>query len=88
MQLITRHKFDKNLKKLNSPKLTSQAEQIKTLIQSAKSIYEIPNIKKMQGADDTYRIKLGDYRIGLRIIDDAVHLVCISLRDNAYNKFP
>ncbi len=30
---------------------------------SAKSLYEIKNCSKLQGAKDLYRIRIGDYRI-------------------------
>ncbi|MHC5824041.1 MAG: type II toxin-antitoxin system RelE family toxin [Nostoc sp.] len=58
--------FIKDLKALKS---TPYYEAIKVLafeeIPQIANFEEITNIKKLQGYDDIYRIRIGDYRIGI-----------------------
>ncbi len=58
--------FIKDLKALKS---TPYYESIKKFafeeIIEISSFSEITNIKKLQGYDNTYRIRIGDYRIGV-----------------------
>ena len=58
--------FIKDLK--NLPK--NIQEKIKKLvfeeIPNKNSLSEIPNVKKLKGADSYYRIRVGEYRIGFK----------------------
>jgi len=49
---------------------------------------DIQNLKKMQGYDTFYRIRLGDYRIGIEVAADQVILVRILHRKDIYRYFP
>jgi mRNA interferase RelE/StbE len=49
---------------------------------------DIPNIKKLRGHSSAYRIKLGDYRIGLFIEENTVIFAAFEHRKDIYNKFP
>jgi len=49
---------------------------------------DIQNLKKMQGYDTFYRIRLGDYRIGIEVVADQVILVRILHRKYIYRYFP
>ncbi len=53
-----------------------------------KSITEIKNIKDLKGSDVHFRIRIGDYRIGLVIEKKEVHLVRILHRKEIYRFFP
>lgn len=39
---------------------------------NCSSVDEIKNLKKLKGADNAYRIRVGDYRIGLFIDDETI----------------
>jgi len=45
-------------------------------------------VKKMQGYDTFYRLRLGDYRIGIEVVDDRVIFVRILPRKDIYRYFP
>ncbi len=45
-------------------------------------------MKKMQGYDTLYRIRLGDYRIGIEIVADQVILVRFLHRKDIDRYFP
>jgi len=62
-------------KKTQGIKLRSRIKEIIHEVDNAESPYEIKNIKKLKAVGDYYRIRLGDYRIGLKIEDDTVFFV-------------
>ena len=55
---------------------------------AAKSISEIKNIKKMTGYKDYYRIRVGSYRIGLKIENNIVIFSVLKHRKDIYKRFP
>jgi mRNA interferase RelE/StbE len=54
----------------------------------AKKINDINNLKKLQGFKEYYRIRIGAYRIGVKIIDDTVIFSVFDHRKDIYKRFP
>jgi len=80
--------FAKDFYKLKDRKL---AQEILITIQnvaSASSPDEIRNIKKLKGHNTAYRIRSGDYRIGVFIEDDTVFFSAFDHRSKIYRRFP
>ena len=81
--------FIKDLKKL---KKTSIYSEIKTLvfqtIPNRQNITEINNLKKIKGHKNAYRIRVGDYRIGVFIQQDTVTFSRVLHRKDVYRYFP
>ena len=87
MKIEFRNSFLKDLKKIKDKKIKQDIEKI--LIE----LKEIPftnlkNLKKLSGYKDFYRIKLGDYRIGIKITDKKIIFVRILSRKDTYKYFP
>lgn len=61
---IDKH-FEKDLKKQKDPALNKRFLKLIALLQELNSLEELPNIKKLAGFGNYYRIKLGDYRLGI-----------------------
>ena len=58
-------------------------------MESAKSLYDIPNLKKMEGYKSFYRIRMGIYRIGFELLEDkTILLILIAPRKDIYRVFP
>jgi mRNA interferase RelE/StbE len=70
------------------PKLRSEIAGIITNSEAAKNLRTIPNIKKLHGRGKYYRIKVGDYRIGLKLVDDVLYFVDLAHRKDIYKHFP
>ncbi len=49
---------------------------------------EISSLKKMQGYETLYRIRLGDYRIGIEVVGEQVVFVRMLHRKDIYRYFP
>lgn len=80
--------FEKDLKRIKNDKLY---QRIKNIIEEIKEVdepYAIANLKKMKSYDTFYRLRTGDYRIGIEIMDDVVIFVRILHRKDIYKYFP
>jgi mRNA-degrading endonuclease RelE of RelBE toxin-antitoxin system len=53
-----------------------------------KSREQIPNLKKLRGDDQAYRIRVGDYRIGIFIDGETIILARVKHRRDIYRHFP
>ena len=73
MKVNFRKTFAKDLRKLKDKQLLSKIQQIIKKVESIAEntekdeIPEISNFSKMSGHVDKYRIRLGNYRIGITI---------------------
>ncbi len=86
-------KFDKSfIKAIDKIKDTSLLKRIESVIYKLElvdSIDKVSNTKKLIGYTTYYRIKIGDYRIGLELINsNEVRLITVLHRKDIYNKFP
>jgi mRNA interferase RelE/StbE len=84
--------FTKNfLKLLENLKNEDLFQKIQNSIDNiihANNISEISNIKKMTGYQVYYRIKIGDYRIGVELIENKIKFLTVKHRKDIYKKFP
>ncbi|WP_019503591.1 type II toxin-antitoxin system RelE/ParE family toxin [Pleurocapsa sp. PCC 7319] len=81
--------FIKDLKKL---KKTSVYSEIKNLafqtIPNCQNITEIKSLKKIKGHQNAYRIRVGDYRIGIFIQKETITFARVLHRRDVYRYFP
>jgi mRNA interferase RelE/StbE len=81
--------FDKSLEKIRDKSLFPKIERIINNLEKAKSIADIPNLKKLSGFKDYYRIRIGDYRLGIEKINNTtLRLIIIANRKDIYKLFP
>ena len=52
------------------------------------SLDRINSVKRMKGETCYYRIRLGDYRVGLRVDEDTVIFIRVLHRKEIYKYFP
>jgi len=84
---FTKH-FAKQLDSLHDKILLGKLRKTVSIVMAASSSKDIPNLKKLKGHPSAYRIKLGDYRIGIFIEDHSVIFAAFEHRKDIYNKFP
>ena len=82
--------FLRNLKKITDPALKAEVEQVYAVVKAAKTMQEIPHLRKVEGCKKgiSYRIRVGKYRIGVTIEDGMVTFKRFGHRDNFYKSFP
>jgi len=89
MIVRTDKSFQKDVSKINDSKTQIALVETIELIQQAEALSEIKNLKKLTGFKDLYRIRLGNYRIGLRF-SETKELILIRFlhRKELYQKWP
>jgi len=88
MEIQIKKSFSKDIDKIDDKKILKSVFEIITQIQHVTSIKEITHIKKLEGSKKHFRIKIGDYRIGLFIDDKTVFFVRFLHRKEIYRYFP
>ena len=84
---FTKH-FSKQFDALYDEVLRGKLRKTVSTVMMASTGRDIPNLKKLKGHPSAYRIKLGDYRIGIFIEDNSVIFAAFGHRKDIYNKFP
>ena len=80
--------FEKDIAKVRNKALSIKVLATIKSIETCQNLSEIPHLKKMIGYERYYRIKLGEYRIGLKIEKDNVTLIRFMDRKDIYKYFP
>ena len=88
MNVEFRKSFEKDLKKIRDEDLLQRIQVVIEEVEDAGNLGEINNIKKLKADGDYYRIRIGDYRIGLTICDDVIVFVRALQRKDIYRYFP
>jgi len=88
LQIKYEASFEKDLKKIQDANLLKQLKKLITIIKEADSTLHIPQIKKLKDHDTSYRIKIGNYRIGFEMVNDELILTRILHRKEIYRYFP
>ena len=81
--------FEKSIKKLKDAKIKAKLIDLIDVLEEVDTVQALPNIKKMQGFQSFYRIRIGDYRLGFEFIDASTILfIIIAHRKDIYRYFP
>ena len=88
MNVQFRASFSKDLRKVNNKDLLNRIKETIEHFEKAPSLQDIANLKKLKGGSNCYRIRLGEYRIGLTIENDTVTFVRCLNRKEIYRYFP
>ncbi|MCR4291802.1 MAG: type II toxin-antitoxin system RelE/ParE family toxin [Candidatus Kuenenia sp.] len=89
MKIWVEKSFDKDIDKIEDKKLLKKLRTFISTVENAENIHEIPHIKKIAGYESFYRIKIGDFRLGLEIIsNNEVVFIRFLHRKDIYRYFP
>lgn len=88
MQILFEESFEKDLKKIKNKKIKEKFKQIIADIKISSNISEIRNLKKLKEHKSYFRIRIGEYRIGMEIIKDKVIFTRFLHRKDIYKYFP
>ena len=89
MDVLYAKSFERDISQLlhNKEILQKLADRIVD-IKSGKGILDIRNIKKIVGYQGYYRIKIGDYRLGIKYDSNRMVLLRFLHRKDVYKHFP
>ena len=80
--------FNRDLDKIRFGHIKQIVQRVILKVETAQSLSEIPNIKKLSGHKSAYRIRIGDYRIGIFVEGKTVEFVRVVHRKDIYQFFP
>ena len=80
--------FNRDLKKIKNKDVIAQISKKIIEIKSAAKFSDILNIIFIKGSHKYYRIRIGDYRIGLSLENDEITLIRVLDRKDIYKYFP
>lgn len=88
MKIVYSKAIAKDVKKIKDQNLIDKITAVVANISEVKKLEDIKNLKKMKGHPTAYRIRIGNYRLGLYYEDNAVILARFIKRNDIYNLFP
>ena len=88
MKVSFKATFAEDLKGLKDKLLLARVNKLIETVERSGGLMDLPNVKKLQGGDGYYRIRLGDYRVGIVSERGEVIFVRILHRKEIYRYFP
>ncbi len=80
--------FAKDLKAIKSKAVLEAVAKLITVVEAAQNLRAIPDVKKLRAKRAYYRIKLGNYRIGITLNKAEITFVRCLDRKEIYSYFP
>ncbi len=81
--------FAKDLRaRKNDERFLGRVKEIIENVECADILVDICNLKKLKGESDYYRIRFGNFRIGVKIQGDLVNFIRALHRKDIYRYFP
>ena len=80
--------FSRDLRRLRNAQISRRVERLITEIEAAPSVAALTGAARVRGTGRYYRVRLGDYRLGLVVEDDTAVLIRFLHRRDIYRFFP
>ena len=82
MKTQFKESFLKDIEALGDSATKKRVRKAIAQVEQAATFKQVTNLKKLQGGDQYYRIRVGDYRLGLVLDGDtAVFVRCLRRKD-------
>ena len=88
MNVQFRASFESDLRAIREKTVLTRVSAAIVSVESADSIARVRNVKKLRGGAHYYRIRIGDYRIGLTVTGEEAVFVRVLHRKDLYRYFP
>ena len=83
-----RKSFTRDLKKVKDQAVLDRIREVIEQVEAAPDLQAIGDLKKLSGSSAVFRIRVGEYRIGVAIDGDTVDFVRVLHRRDVYRFFP
>ena len=80
--------FSNDLSKINDETLKTNLFDVIVILKNAESLNLVSNIKKIKGHPESYRIRIGKYRLGFYFDGEVIELARFAKREDNYKLFP
>ena len=88
MKVEFRESFAKDLKGVKDKGLLNRVKEMIEAVENANTPADVPNLKKLKGGGNYFRLKVRDYRAGIALENDAMIFVRFLNRKDIYKYFP
>ena len=88
MKVEFRNSFTKDLRRIRDKSVKGRIKAVIEQIEETDDLKEVSNVRKLSGGVNYYRVRIGDYRLGLLLNQNTVVFIrCLPRRD-IYRYFP
>ena len=88
MTVSFRKSFLRDLKKVKDPKVRDRVRDVIEAVEKAEALADVAGVKKMSGRSGYYRVRIGDFRVGLAVEGEEIEFVRVLGRKDIYKHFP
>jgi mRNA interferase RelE/StbE len=88
MKIEFTRKFENQIDRLHDEKLKLEIATAVRAVIAANSLHDIPQLKKLSGFKTAFRIRTGNYRIGILYQNGVIYFVAFAHRKDIYKEFP
>ena len=88
MEIKIDKSFQKDTRRIKDKSVLQKIANTIANIQRAQSLEEIKHLRKIRGTSSMYRIRIGDYRLGIIITESSVEFIRCLHRKDIYKYFP
>ena len=80
--------FEKDLKAMTNKSAVLKIDEIIEAVKITDSLSNFPGLKILKGYKDCYRIRIGNFRLGLQLDGKVIWLARLMHRKEIYRYFP
>lgn len=89
MKIFYTKKFSKDLDKItHDQQVKKSLLQFLEKVKQIDSLAELENVRKIRGYEGYYRIRIGDYRMGLKVTEKGIEMLRFLHRKDIYRRLP
>ncbi|HMM80520.1 MAG: type II toxin-antitoxin system RelE/ParE family toxin [Acidobacteria bacterium] len=88
MKVEFNESFLKDLKAVRDKSVLAKVQTVIESSEKADTLDQLINLKKMRGSREYYRIRIGDFRIGLKLDGETLVFIRFLNRKDIYRYFP
>ncbi len=88
MQTAFTQKFKKQVVSCKDVRIRKKLLSVIEETDAAETLSAIKNVKKMKGSSNSFRIRIGDYRVGIVLDKETIIFATFDHRNNIYKYFP
>lgn len=88
MKVEFKESFAKDLKGVKDKGLLKRVKELIEAVEKVDSLIDMPNLKKLKGGGNYFRLRVGDYRVGISLENETVIFVRFLNRKDIYKYFP
>ncbi len=88
MKIDFKKSFSRDLKKINDKNILKKVKEVIDTIENSPNLIELKNVKQLTSGGKYYRIRIGDYRIGITLENEVLVFVRLLHRREIYRYFP